>query len=129
MNLHHGLALIALATSILAVDGTAMGQTFSFGAIAGVPLTNDFFPVESDLLYTGEVKRSFNIRSLAGVMAETQFTKGLSIELDGIYRRLFFKDGPEVVVTWFRRWRNTGLPTGGRDYSSKQDRRFAGAAT
>ena len=72
-----------------------------FGVVAGVPLTHDFPPASPDIPeYTGEVTRFANFRSVAGLLAEIGFTGKLSLEVNGLYRRLHFNSGSEVVVTW-----------------------------
>lgn len=71
------------------------------GVAAGVPLTNDFPPLPPDSLpYTGQVRRQLNFRFLAGPMVEVTLTRDWSVEADGLYRRLFFRDTPDIVVTW-----------------------------
>ena len=77
------------------------GRKVWLGLIAGVPLTNDFLPSAPDSLpYTGESKRFANFRSVAGLMSEMELTHRLSLEVNGLYRRLHFENAPEVVVTW-----------------------------
>ncbi|MBC7928721.1 MAG: hypothetical protein H7039_24010 [Bryobacteraceae bacterium] len=79
----------------------AFGRKVWLGFVAGVPLTNDFPPTSSDLpTYTGEATRFADFRSVAGLMAEVEITQRLSIEVNGVYRRLHFENAPEVVVTW-----------------------------
>jgi hypothetical protein len=69
--------------------------------MAGIPLTNDFPPESPDSPeYSGEAKRTADFRSVAGLMAEVELTRNLSIEANGLYRRLHFENAPEVVVTW-----------------------------
>jgi hypothetical protein len=69
--------------------------------VAGVPLTGDVEPSTGPLPpYTGEVRRKFDFRSVAGVLVETPIGKRLSIEVDGLYRRLRYKNDPSVLVTW-----------------------------
>jgi len=77
------------------------GEKFWLGVVAGVPLTSDFPPASVDVLaYTGESTRFVNFRFVAGIMAEMGITDKLSLEANGLYRRLHFSTGPEVVVTW-----------------------------
>src|ERR1035441_2970944 len=57
-------------------------------------------PTGPALPYTGEVTRKFAFRSVAGVMVETPIGERLSIEVDGLYRRLSYENDPSVVVTW-----------------------------
>lgn len=80
---------------------TPFGRKIWLGLMVGTPLTNDF-PLESPdaPAYTGEVRRAADFRSVAGLMAEVEIGRGASIEVNGLYRRLHFESGPEVVVTW-----------------------------
>ncbi len=79
----------------------AFGRKVWLGLVAGVPLTNDFPPgLPGSPTYTGEARRFANFRSAAGLIAEVEVTRRLSIEVNGLYRRLHFENAPEVVVTW-----------------------------
>lgn len=79
----------------------AYGRKVWLGLIAGVPITNDFPPVSPGMpMYTGESKRVADFRSVAGVMAEVELTRNVSVAVNGLYRRLHFDNRPEVVVTW-----------------------------
>ena len=71
------------------------------GVVLGVPLTEDVQSSPEPLPpYTGEVRRKFDFRSVAGVVVEAPIGERLSIEVDGLYRRLRYKNDPSVVVTW-----------------------------
>jgi hypothetical protein len=77
------------------------GRKVWLGLVAGVPVTNDFPPESTDTPeYTGVPRRTADFRSVAGLLAEVEVTSNLSLELNGLYRRLHFETGPEVVVTW-----------------------------
>lgn len=76
------------------------GRKVWFGVIAGVPLTNDFPPSRGGPTYSGEAKRVADFRSAAGLMTELTISRDLSVEVNGLYRRLHFENAPEVVVTW-----------------------------
>lgn len=79
----------------------AFGRKIWLGLIGGVPLTNDFRPASPDSpAYTGESRRFADFRSVAGLMAEVEFARNVSVEVNGLYRRLHFENAPEVVVTW-----------------------------
>jgi outer membrane protein W len=80
---------------------TPSGRKIWLGIIAGVPLTNDLPPIAPDaILYSGTHKRMFNFRSAAGLLVEAPIIGNLSLEVNALYRRLHFKDVPNVVVTW-----------------------------
>jgi hypothetical protein len=70
------------------------------GIVVGVPLTGDVQPSTEPLPYTGEVTRKLDFRSVAGAMVETPIGERLSIEVDGLYRRLRYENDPSVVDTW-----------------------------
>ena len=71
------------------------------GVIAGVPLTGDLHHPESPgAPYSGDNSRIADFRFAAGVMAEIPLGSGWSIEANGLYRRLHYRDSPAVVVTW-----------------------------
>lgn len=78
-----------------------LGRKVWLGIVAGVPLTNDFPPASQDFpAYTGEARRVADFRSAAGLMAEVEIARNVSMEVNGLYRRLHFENAPEVVVTW-----------------------------
>ena len=78
-----------------------LGRKVWLGILAGVPLTNDFPPISPDSpVYTGEAGRFADVRSAAGLMAEVEVARNVSVEVNGLYRRLHFNNAPEVVVTW-----------------------------
>ncbi len=77
------------------------GRKMRFGFLAGIPLTDDFrpapFPRPS---FPSATTRTADFRSVAGLMTELNLSQQLAIEVNGLYRRLHFTNGPEVVVTW-----------------------------
>jgi hypothetical protein len=92
------LALVLLCPG-LPVFGQSLKRPW-IGVVVGVPVTGDVQPSADPLPYTGEVTRKFDFRSVAGVMVETPIGERLSIEVDGLYRRLHYENDPSVVVTW-----------------------------
>ena len=92
------LALVVLCPG-LPVFGQSLKRPW-IGVVVGVPVTGDVQPSADPLPYTGEVTRKFDFRSVAGVMVETPIGERLSIEVDGLYRRLRYENDPSVVVTW-----------------------------
>ena len=78
-----------------------LGRKLWFGVVAGAPLSGDFRDEASPpRAFTGTATRFFDVRFAAGLTAEVDLTKHLALEVNGLYRRLHFNDGPEVVVTW-----------------------------
>lgn len=72
-----------------------------FGIVAGVPLTGDFQPPRfPQPVFSGTATRTADFRSVAGLMLEARVSDRFAVEVDGLYRRLHFETGPEVVVTW-----------------------------
>ena len=93
--------LVGLGCGTDAGKRRLFGERLWFGVVAGVPLTNDFHPDSADTpRYTGGSTRIFNFRSAAGLMVEAGVTDKVSLEVNGLYRRLHFPTGSEVVVTW-----------------------------
>jgi len=93
--------LIGLSYATTRESRRVCGRKLWFGLVAGVPLSGDFrdgpFPPRA---FTGAATRIFDVRLAAGLTAEADLTKHLVLEANGLYRRLHFKDGPQVVVTW-----------------------------
>lgn len=76
-------------------------QRPSFGVEVGVPLTSDFQPdTLPSLPYAGEVTRKLDFPFLTGIVVAIPAGEHLSVEVDGLYRRLRYPDDPSVVVTW-----------------------------
>jgi hypothetical protein len=72
-----------------------------FGVVAGVPLTHDFPRVLPDVPeYTGASIRFADFRSVAGLLVDIGVRDKLSLEVNGLCRRLHLRTGPDVVVTW-----------------------------
>jgi hypothetical protein len=96
--------IVVLALVILCPGIPVFGQSQRrpwIGLAVGVPLTGDVQPSSETLpLYTGEVTRKFDFRSVAGVVVEAPIRERLSLEVDGFYRRLRYQNDPSVVVTW-----------------------------
>lgn len=77
------------------------GRKVWFGLLAGIPLTRDLASSsDNGEPYTGENRRLANFRSAAGLMVEIPVAGTVSLEANGLYRRLHFLNAPEVVVTW-----------------------------
>lgn len=95
---------VVLALAILCPGIPIFGQSQKrpwIGVVVGVPLTGDVQSSSGPLSpYTGEVRRKFDFRSVAGGVVETPIGERLSIEVDGLYRRLRYRNDPSVVVTW-----------------------------
>jgi hypothetical protein len=93
--------LIGLRYATNEHERRAFGNKAWFGVVAGVPLTHDFPRVSNDIPeYTGVSTRFADFRSVAGLLAEIGITDKLSLEVNGLYRRLHLDTGPDVVVTW-----------------------------
>lgn len=93
--------LVATSYSTEAGLRSLRGRKIWLGVIVGVPITNDFTPIDPRAPpYTGASSRIADFRFVAGLRAEIPFSSKLALEWNGIYRRLHFEDGPEVVLTW-----------------------------
>ncbi len=72
-----------------------------FGVILGVPLTSDLRPPPfSPPPYTGPVTRTADFPFVGGIMGEFRMSLKSSIEIESLYRRLRFRESPDVVLTW-----------------------------
>ncbi len=97
----HQLEFLLAASAVTTPRPSAGGvRRMWFGAIAGVPLTEDLAIPPSTLPYTGDNRRKLDVRFVGGLLGEFLLTERLSLEVNGLYRRLHFRDRPEVVVTW-----------------------------
>jgi hypothetical protein len=101
------MKLIRSATLLLITVGARVpvfsqdAKRLWLGVAIGAPLTGDFQSSSLPILtYTGAVKRSFDFPFVAGITVETRIAEHLSVEVDGLYRRLRYQDDPSVVVTW-----------------------------
>jgi len=93
--------LIGLSFATTRESRRVFGRKLWFGVVAGVPLSGDFSDEASPpRAFTGAATRIFDVRFAAGLTVETDLTKRLALEANGLYRRLHFNDGPDVVVTW-----------------------------
>lgn len=95
--------LVGFSYPTTSVSREMHGHKLWLGLIAGIPLTSDFAERK---IYTGpgtpmgSVTRNFDVRAVAGLLGELELSDRLALEVNGLYRRLHFDDGPEVVVTW-----------------------------
>jgi len=91
-----------VSVALLLSSPTAFGQHFSYGAVAGTALTDDFnslyVPLESIS------QKSGGKGVIVGPMLEWTFSKHLSVEADGLFRELRFEDAlagmHNPTVTW-----------------------------
>lgn len=81
----HRLAIIFLFSA-----GALFGQTFSYGVIGGVPVTNPFQTVTSGLGSVFSNSKGY----VFGPTAEVRLPFGLGVEVDALYRPLSYESQP-----------------------------------
>ncbi len=85
---------------VKSMSGNPSPGRVRFGLAVGVPLTGDFQPPIFPLPFTGSATRIADFRSVAGLTMEAGISDRFALEVNGLYRRLHFDTGSEVVVTW-----------------------------
>lgn len=94
------VASVSYAAAELSRDNSS-DRRIRFGVVAGVPLTGDFRPPQfPEPPFSGTATRTADFRSVAGLLFDVALADRFGLEVNGLYRRLHFPSGPEVVVTW-----------------------------
>lgn len=91
--------LVGISAPTTSASRELHGRKLWLALVAGIPISGDFHSPGSPT-FTGTATRTFDVPFVAGLGTELELTERLALEVNGLYRRLRFDDGPEVVVTW-----------------------------